>query len=125
MNVDKRVRARDVDAERIRLLAAGNTNIHAIAAGRRHHRKSHTAWDAAVRASGGVYSSNLDAIARRFPQLTPMELRVSAMVKAMLPSWKIAQALCITEKAVENYRVKIRRKTACADTRLNTLLARI
>jgi DNA-binding CsgD family transcriptional regulator len=91
----------------------------------RQRRKKHLAWEQADLASGGYYSRNLEAIARTYPALTLMELRVSALVKAMLPSWRIAELFCITEKAVENYRVKIRRKTNCPDTRLNAHLQKI
>jgi len=92
---------------------------------KRQRRKKHIAWEQADLASGGYYSRNLEAIARIYHTLTPMELRISALVKAMLPSWMIAEKLCITEKAVENYRVKIRRKTNCPDTRLNAHLQKI
>jgi hypothetical protein len=77
---------------------------------RQIHRKRHLAWEQAELASGGFYSHNLDEIAHRFPSLTPMELRVSALVKSMLPSWKIAEILCIKEESVERYRCRIRRK---------------
>jgi DNA-binding CsgD family transcriptional regulator len=39
-----------------------------------------------------------------------MELRVAALVKGMLPSWKIAEMLGICEETVENHRVNIRHK---------------
>src|SRR5437879_6147149 len=80
-------------------------------------RKRHLAWEQAELASGGFYARNLTEIALRYPQLTQSELRVAALVKALLPSWKIADILVISEKAVENYRVKIRRKTGCSTSR--------
>jgi DNA-binding CsgD family transcriptional regulator len=92
---------------------------------RRGRRKRHLAWEQAELASGGIYSHNLDTIARRYPALTPMELRVCALVKAMLPSWKIGEMLGITEKSVENYRVKIRRKIGCCKESLTSRLAKI
>lgn len=92
---------------------------------KRRRKKRHLAWEQAELSSGGVYGRNLEAIAREFPQLTPMEARVSALVRAMLPSWKIGELLGITEKSVENYRVKIRRKTGCCDKRLHAHLAGI
>jgi DNA-binding CsgD family transcriptional regulator len=70
-------------------------------------------WEQADSASGGVYSGHLNAIARRYPQLSSIELHVAALVKAMLPSWQIAQLLGITEKTVENHRIDIRRKIGC------------
>jgi DNA-binding CsgD family transcriptional regulator len=77
---------------------------------RQSHRKRHLAWEQAELASGGFYAHNLDEIAHRYPTLTPMELRVCALVKSMLPSWKIAEILCIKEESVERYRCRIRRK---------------
>jgi AraC family chitin signaling transcriptional activator len=77
---------------------------------RKARRKRHLLWEQIVRDSGGVYAQYAEALARKFPTLTPMELRVCALVKAMLPSWRIAQMLGVCEKAVENYRVRARRK---------------
>ncbi len=90
----------------------------------RKRKKRHLAWEQAELASGGLYARYLDEIAQRYPQLTPMELRVAALVKAMLPSWRIGEILCISEKAVENYRVKIRKKTGCC-SRLDSHLTNI
>lgn len=92
---------------------------------RPRRRKCYSAWERSDAETGGVYSRNLKEIATHYPELTPMELRVASMVKEMLPSWQIGQKLAITEKAVENYRVKIRRKTSCSESRLNTFLAKI
>ena len=92
---------------------------------RTHRRKIHSAWEEADRASGGIFAQELDLIARRFPALSPMELRVSVLVKLMLPSWRIAEMLRISEKAVENYRVKIRRKIGCVGERLTSMLTKI
>ena len=88
-------------------------------------RKRHLAWEEADHATGGIYMRNVETIARKFPTLTPMELRVAAMVKAMLPSWRIAELLAIDERTVDNYRVKIRRKTGCCHEGLSTRLTRI
>ncbi len=92
---------------------------------RLRRRKRYSAWERADAESGGIYSENVRSLVQEYPTLTPMELRVAAMVKAMLPSWRIGELLCISEKSVENYRVKIRRKTGCCDRRLNSHLARV
>jgi DNA-binding CsgD family transcriptional regulator len=92
---------------------------------RHPHRKRHLAWEQAELASGGFYAHNLDEIAHRYPTLTPMELRVSALVKAMLPSWKIAEMLCIKEESVERYRCRIRRKLGIHGGWLQEYLAAI
>jgi DNA-binding CsgD family transcriptional regulator len=77
---------------------------------RKARRKRHLLWEQAVRESGGMYAQYAEALARKWTTLTPMELRVCALVKAMHPSWRIAQMLGVCEKAVENYRVRARRK---------------
>jgi DNA-binding CsgD family transcriptional regulator len=77
---------------------------------RRSRAKLYIPWEQAVIASGGYYAQNLRAISARFPQLTPMERRVAALVKAMLPSWRIAEMLLVKEETVERYRCRIRRK---------------
>ncbi|MDP4200001.1 MAG: LuxR C-terminal-related transcriptional regulator [Bacteroidota bacterium] len=77
---------------------------------RRSRAKRHIAWEQAELASGGFYAQNLHEVAERYPMLTPMERRVAALVMAMLPSWRIAEILCIREASVERYRCRIRRK---------------
>jgi DNA-binding CsgD family transcriptional regulator len=78
---------------------------------KRHSRaKRHIAWEQAELASGGYYAHNLREVSVRYPALTPMERRVAALVMAMLPSWRIAEILCIREESVERYRCRIRRK---------------
>ncbi|MFI5202634.1 MAG: LuxR C-terminal-related transcriptional regulator [Candidatus Kapaibacterium sp.] len=91
----------------------------------RHRRKRHLAWEQAELASGGVYSRNLEAIERCYPALTPMELRVCALVKAMLPSWKIAELLGVCEETVENHRVNARRKMRLSGESLAKHLAHL
>jgi FixJ family two-component response regulator len=76
----------------------------------RIRRKRHLAWEQAELASGGLYARNFKEIVRRYPTLSMMECRVCALVKAMLPSWKIAEILGICEDTVENHRVNARRK---------------
>ena len=81
---------------------------------KRHSRKKrHIAWEQAELASGGFYAKNLSEISAKYPKLTPMQCRVCALVKAMLPSWKIAEILGITEKTVENHRYKAHRAIGC------------
>jgi DNA-binding NarL/FixJ family response regulator len=76
----------------------------------RSRAKRFVAWEQAELVSGGYYSKNLRDISTLFPSLTPMERRVAALVKAMLPSWKIAELLFLKEETVERYRCRIRRK---------------
>ncbi|MDP4220082.1 MAG: helix-turn-helix transcriptional regulator [Bacteroidota bacterium] len=77
---------------------------------RRSRAKRHRTWDQIDRESGGIYALYLRDLARRFPTLSPMELRISALIKGMLRSWEISERLAIEEKTVENHRTNIRRK---------------
>jgi FixJ family two-component response regulator len=77
---------------------------------RKSRAKRHMAWEHAVLASNGYYAQNLLDVSTRFPMLTPMERLVAALVKASLPSWRIAEILLLKEETVERYRCRIRRK---------------
>lgn len=77
---------------------------------RRSRAKRHFVWEQIERESHGAYSAHLLEFAQRYPSLTPMELRVCALIKARLSTGEIAKTLVIKPKTVENYRIKIRRK---------------
>ena len=77
---------------------------------KRHRRKAHLGWEQADRDSNGLYARSVETLTQKFRKLTPMELRVCAMVKEAIPSWLIAEKFGITEKAIENYRVRARKK---------------
>ncbi|MDP4200159.1 MAG: helix-turn-helix transcriptional regulator [Bacteroidota bacterium] len=67
-------------------------------------------WEEVERASNGHLALYRQRIAERYPCLTPTELRVCTLVKASLPSWKIAEILGVCEETVENHRSHARRK---------------
>jgi DNA-binding CsgD family transcriptional regulator len=77
---------------------------------RRSRAKRHIVWEKIERESHGAYTPHLLEFAVRYPSLTPMELRVCALIKARLSTGDIAKTLMIKPKTVENYRIKIRRK---------------
>ena len=77
---------------------------------RKSRAKRHLPWEQIELESHGLYAENLCALAKRFPQLSPMELRICALIKGMLKSWEIAERLRISEETVENHRIRIRRK---------------
>ena len=85
------------------------TTIHS-AKKRQSRAKRHIAWERAVELSDGRYDASLREIARLYPFLSPMELRVATLVRAMLPSWRIGELLSIAEVSVERIRCRIRRK---------------
>lgn len=59
-----------------------------------------------------MYSLRLSKIAARCPKLTPTQLRVAALVSALLPSYEIARILFTTERTVEKVRTRIRKALA-------------
>ena len=73
-------------------------------------RKRHLLWEHSVLATNGRLAQCVEALALKYPRLTPMELRVCAMAKDTMPSWRIGQLLGISEKTVENHRLSARRK---------------
>jgi DNA-binding CsgD family transcriptional regulator len=100
------------------------TNQNRLVSPKRRQRKRNIAWEQAELASDGLYARNLREVEAQFPVLSPMQLRVCALVKAMLPNWKIADVLGITEKTVENHLRAARKRLGVAPgTRLHHLLA--
>jgi DNA-binding CsgD family transcriptional regulator len=87
-----------------------SSSRHSGESKRRYYPKRHLAWEQAELMSHGMYGDYLQRIAARYPTLTPMELRVAALVKAQMPSWRIAELLSIREETVDNHRCNIRRK---------------
>jgi DNA-binding CsgD family transcriptional regulator len=78
-------------------------------------RKVHLAWEQAELMSHGIYGDFMQRIAARYPELSPTELRIAALVKAQMQSWRIAELLGICEDTVENHRIHIRRKIGHID----------
>ncbi len=77
---------------------------------KRHRPVQSIAWEQAEFEMNSLYAKHLHEIAERYPALTQMELRICALVKAMLPSWRIAEILGVCEDTVENHRSNARRK---------------
>lgn len=100
-------------------------NQRRLAKKRASRAKRHVAWENAVERSQGRYEASMREIARRYPQLTPMELRVATLVRAMLLSWQIAELLGIAEVTVERIRCRIRRKIGLDKQNLQTHLMAI
>jgi AraC family chitin signaling transcriptional activator len=75
-------------------------------------------WKTFEEQFGLVHSSFLQTLSIRCPDLTPSELRVSAMLKMNLASKEIARLLHISLRAVETYRYRVRAKLGL-DTKVN------
>ena len=89
---------------------------------RKSRAKPYLAWEQIELQSGGLYATYLREIANRFPNLTPMELRVASLVRGMLPNYEIAKKLSISEETVENHRIRIRRKLGLVKENLVSFL---
>jgi DNA-binding NarL/FixJ family response regulator len=80
---------------------------------RRNRKRPHVAWEQAALASNGFYARNLADVEKKFPKLTPMQCRVCALVKAGLPSWRIAEMLGLSERTIENHRHNAHQAIGC------------
>jgi DNA-binding CsgD family transcriptional regulator len=65
-------------------------------------------WDEYAQRSNSLCAERLPRVARRFPGLTPHQLRVATLVMDLLPSQEIAGILGISEHAVDKVRSRIR-----------------
>lgn len=92
---------------------------------RRSRAKKRSAWEEEEFRTNGPYARNIIEIQSRYPTLTPQEVRVCACIKLMMTSWQIAERLRVTEKSVENYRTRIKRKTNCPDHQLIHFIAKL
>lgn len=54
----------------------------------------------------------------RFPDLTPMELKVCSLLKVGLTSKEIAHILVLSERSIENHRYRIRKKLGIGETNI-------
>lgn len=88
--------------------------------------RSESDWQQFEQRLEEVHRGFLAEISRKFPSLTPSELKVCALLKTQLPSKEIAALLSVSARAVEKHRWNIRRKLALpADTNLVSYLAAI
>ncbi len=69
-----------------------------------------TSWEVFNDEFAQLHGDFISELARRYPQLTQMELRVCALIKINLSNKEIARLLCIGARSVETYRHRIRKK---------------
>lgn len=67
-------------------------------------------WEAMHSQNGSLYLEYLNSVATAYTHLSPTELRICACIKLGMRSWQIAEAFHLTEKSVENYRSRVRKK---------------
>lgn len=92
---------------------------------KRHRPVQSIAWEQAEFEMNSLYAKHLHEIVNRYPALTLMEMRVCALVKAMLPSWRIAEILGVSEHTIENHRSNARRKMCLNGVSLARHLAKL
>ena len=113
-----------VDSESIHFAAArfavGHNPLSREHTSRAHRRRSRAKplenWELLQQKTEGRFAQSLEDIARRCPTLTRTELRIAALVRDCICSREIGQLLGISERAVENYRSKLRKKLELPQT---------
>ena len=88
--------------------------------------KRYVVWERIETESEGRHSINLCILIKRFPKLTPMELRIATLIKGGMSTSEILIELSLCEKTVENHRYNIRKKLGLVDKEnLQTYLIQI
>ncbi|MEO6049316.1 MAG: LuxR family transcriptional regulator, partial [Candidatus Kapaibacterium sp.] len=81
-------------------------------------------WKIFERQLDQLHPDFLRTLSERYPDLTPAELKVCALLRTNLSTKDISGVLYLSERTVENHRYRIRRKMRLpADTNLSLLLA--
>ena len=75
---------------------------------RKSRAKRCIGWENYIARTNSACVNRIPPIARRFPDLTPHQLRIAALVAELLPSWEIAKILGVNENAVNKVRCRIR-----------------
>lgn len=73
-------------------------------------RNSESEWELFEQQFRALHPEFMDGMARRFPDLSPTELKVCALMKINLSSKEIANILCCSVRTVEDHRYRIRTK---------------
>lgn len=76
----------------------------------RPHAKREPNWQVFEEGFHARHPHFFRELIRTFPDLTPTEVHVCAMLRESMRSWEIAERLTIAEHTVENHRSNIRAK---------------
>jgi tetratricopeptide (TPR) repeat protein len=82
----------------------------------RDNKNNDSQWQQLNESFRQVHGDFIEHLANTYPALTPMELKVSALLKIRFSTKEIANFLCISEKAVEFHRLNIRKKLSLPHT---------
>jgi DNA-binding NarL/FixJ family response regulator len=84
---------------------------------------SHESWDTFRRSFDKLYPHFMLSLSSLCPVLTPLELKVCAMIRASMPTKEISDMMSVSKRAIENHRYHIRQKLALGPKEnLNTFL---
>jgi hypothetical protein len=79
---------------------------------RKSRAKRCIGWDNYIATTHSASVNRIQPIARCFPELTPHQLRIAALVADQLPSYEIAKILGVKENAVNKVRCRMRKGIA-------------
>ncbi|MDP4219134.1 MAG: hypothetical protein Q8896_01725 [Bacteroidota bacterium] len=71
-------------------------------------------WEEFEKHFSGLHPEFTKNLANRYPNLTPMQMKMCPLLRLNLKSYEIARLFCITERAVEFHRLNIRKKLSLA-----------
>ncbi len=85
---------------------------------------SENAWQVFEQQFHNIHHDFIQKLSKQYPAMSPIELRVCALMKIHLSTKEIANMLCVETKSVEMYRYRIRKKLSLDVTvNLSTFLA--
>jgi tetratricopeptide (TPR) repeat protein len=84
--------------------------LHQLARRVKQQSQSENEWKQFEQQLENLSPEVITNLAKRFPQLSPTELKVCALIKIGLGSKQIASLLCVYFRSVETYRSNIRKK---------------
>ena len=76
----------------------------------RQAHRSETAWDTFNEQFLTLHKDFMKAISLRFPDLTPMEVKVCTLLKLNLSTKEIARILQLSDRNIDNHRYRLRKK---------------
>lgn len=106
--------------------ASGHIELSLKDVGRRLKRQTQAQdeWAAFEEQFRLLHTDFIERLSRRYPILSPTELRICTLMKIGLTSKDIASLLCVTVRCIETHRYRIRKKMGLQpDENLTNLLA--
>jgi len=89
-------------------------------------RNAENDWKAFEQQLDQIHHNFMRTLSERYPELTPAELKVCALLRTNLATKEISNLLCISERTVENHRYRLRKKIGLpVDANLMLFLAGI